>query len=200
MNAVALLQLNKDNFIDVIYARLCAKYTGNFTRSFQAEGTVDVWKAECAHALRGATARMVNEALDLCDTQYPTWPPQIPELRALVFKRIDPETAYYEAVEQVYRRKQGADRWSSRAVFWSMVRYGESDLVSSSWATAKSRWTKLYEAALKEDLPEIPQPLLALPLPGKTTINQEEGRRRAGEILATLTGKMVVNHQEENLA
>lgn len=67
-----------------------------------------------------------------------------------------PEAAFLEAVQQLPLRPTGADTWSSRAVFWTAVRFGEPGLSADGWAAARERWTSLWEIAAREHLAPIP--------------------------------------------
>ncbi|WP_249221258.1 hypothetical protein [Cupriavidus sp. KK10] len=66
------------------------------------------------------------------------------------------EQAYAEAVEQLPLRAGRRDQWSSRAVFWTAVRYGASEIRLGTWQAAAVRWTRLWEVARREHLPPIP--------------------------------------------
>lgn len=66
------------------------------------------------------------------------------------------ERAYAEAVEQLPLRARQADTWSSRAVFWTAVRYGVAEIQPGTWPAAAGRWVRLWEVAQREHLPPIP--------------------------------------------
>lgn len=66
------------------------------------------------------------------------------------------ERAYGEAVEQLQLRAAGRDTWSSRAAFWTAVRYGVGEIRPGTWVTAADRWTRLWDVARHEPLPPIP--------------------------------------------
>lgn len=67
------------------------------------------------------------------------------------------EIAYAEAVEQLQMRAVKRDRWSSRAVFWTAVRYGvDRVLAGTTWAEARTHWELLWAVAIREHLPPIP--------------------------------------------
>jgi len=69
---------------------------------------------------------------------------------------LSPEAAYAEAVEQLQRRATGQDAWSSRAAFWTAVRYGVGEIRPGTWAAAADRWTRLWDIARHEHLSPIP--------------------------------------------
>lgn len=66
------------------------------------------------------------------------------------------ERAYNEAAEQLQRRAAGQDTWSSRAAFWTAVRYGVGEIRPGTWPAAADRWTRLWDVARHEHLPPIP--------------------------------------------
>ncbi|KDP84691.1 hypothetical protein CF70_017900 [Cupriavidus sp. SK-3] len=66
------------------------------------------------------------------------------------------ELAYAEAVEQLQMRAVKRDRWSSRAVFWTAVRFGVDQVLAVAWPEARSRWEWLWSVAVREHLPPIP--------------------------------------------
>ncbi|APF86954.1 hypothetical protein HI806_09450 [Ralstonia solanacearum] len=68
---------------------------------------------------------------------------------------MTPEQAYAEAREQMPRRANRADTWSSRAVFWVAVRAG-ADTLGRPWAEIAERWARLWAVAADEHLPPIP--------------------------------------------
>lgn len=68
---------------------------------------------------------------------------------------MTPEQAFAEAVEQMPRRASGADKWSSRAVFWAAVRVGAVAL-AKPWADVRDRWSQVWAVACEEHLPPIP--------------------------------------------
>ncbi|MFS8930962.1 hypothetical protein [Cupriavidus taiwanensis] len=70
--------------------------------------------------------------------------------------QIGAEQAYAEAAEQLLLRAARRDQWSSRAAFWTAVRYGVAEIRPSAWVVAAERWTRLWEVARREHLPPIP--------------------------------------------
>ncbi|AEI76538.1 hypothetical protein CNE_1c11830 [Cupriavidus necator N-1] len=70
--------------------------------------------------------------------------------------QIGAEQAYAEAAEQLPLRAERRDQWSDRAVFWTAVRYGVSEVHPGAWPVAAARWSRLWEVARREHLPPIP--------------------------------------------
>jgi hypothetical protein len=58
----------------------------------------------------------------------------------------------------------GKGEWPSRAVFWSAVRFGMKAVEAARWADAEERWSALWQVAVAEHLPPIPEaPLVGAP-------------------------------------
>lgn len=120
------------------------------------------------------------------------WPPTLPEFCALCRPRIEPETAFVEAVQQLGKRDLNEDTWSHPAIYWAAAAIGEFDLRSASYPTIKARWTDALERELaKGAWPEIPKRPLALPAP---IINKAQVDQIVGQLQAMLKKKRVVEH------
>ncbi|BCL86688.1 hypothetical protein ACNRBV_10370 [Ralstonia pseudosolanacearum] len=91
---------------------------------------------------------------------------------------MTPEQAYAEACEQMPRRADGADTWSSRAVFWAAVRAG-ADTLGRPWAEIAERWARLWAVAAEEHLPPIPGAAHVGALPDVVAAEQNLERMRA---------------------
>ncbi|WP_420994101.1 hypothetical protein ACKI2N_001910 [Cupriavidus sp. 30B13] len=68
---------------------------------------------------------------------------------------LDAEVGFREAREQWPRRRAGADRWTSRAAFWTAVRFGPA-LEALAVGEARERWAALWAIAVREHLAPIP--------------------------------------------
>ncbi|MGO4154357.1 hypothetical protein [Cupriavidus sp. YAF13] len=82
------------------------------------------------------------------------------------------EIAYAEAVEQLQMRAVKRDRWSSRAVFWTAVRFGVDQVLTGAWPEARSRWEALWSVAVREHL---------LPIPGVAEVDNMPSDATAAE-------------------
>lgn len=69
---------------------------------------------------------------------------------------IGAEAAFLEAVEQAPLRRSGRDRWSTRATFWTAMRFGVGELVSAVWPEPSGLWVALWQIAASESLAPIP--------------------------------------------
>ena len=66
------------------------------------------------------------------------------------------EGAFLEAVAQAPLRRSGRDRWSTRAAFWTAMRFGGDELASAAWPECSGRWVALWQIAAGESLAPIP--------------------------------------------
>lgn len=142
---------------------------GDELLNFWANGLADMTHSELK---RGKDALATRE-----------WPPTLPEFRKLCRRPMDSVAAYYEAVAGTQARRDGEyGKWSHPAIYWAAMPMS-FDLKEQTYSQIRSRW----EAALQEQMdkgewPEIPQPMVALPAPGKTRTSREEAAQRLREI------------------
>jgi len=69
-----------------------------------------------------------------------------------------------EAFDAARLAASGKGEWPSRAVFWSAVRFGIKAVEAARWADAEERWSALWQVAVAEHLPPIPDaPLVGAP-------------------------------------
>lgn len=96
---------------------------------------------------RGVTFDEVKRGLNHCIELY-DWPPSFPEFLKACRPSLDYEQAFYEAVEQMHRRKEGKDRWSNPAIYWAAVKLG-GDIMGAVYVNVKSRWKATLDEAIK---------------------------------------------------
>lgn len=160
------------------YMLLC--YGKRFTDQWgmtDSQELIDVW----ANGLAGFSRDELKRGKDALAGR--DWPPTLPEFKKLCRRPLDPMHAYYEAVAGVQARAAGEyGKWSHPAVYWAAMPLA-FELREQSYSQVRCRW----EAALSEQLdkgewPEIPQPMVALPAPGKTKTSREEAAKRLQEL------------------
>lgn len=137
-----------------------------------------------AEDLGDLKAEEIRQGLELCREK--PYPPTLPEFRLMCRPAMDMAKAYHEAVEQMVRRRDGQDRWSSPVIYWAAAKIG-NDIANHTHDQMKARWAKAMEDAKAEieagELPaEVPQRLAALPAFGQVTVTAEDAHRRADEI------------------
>jgi hypothetical protein len=152
------------------------KFTDQWSVTDSSE-LVDFWTA----GLEGMSHAELKRGKEALNTRE--WPPTLPEFKKLCRPPVDANAAYYEAVTGVQARSAGEyGKWSHPAIYWAAMPMA-FDLANLTHSQIKGRW----EAALQEQMdkgqwPEIPQPAIALPAPGRTRTTKEEAAQRLREI------------------
>jgi hypothetical protein len=145
----------------------------------------DAWKAYWSEQLAGFTAAEIKRGMDALDGRE--WPPTLPEFKRLCRPPIDPQAAYYEALEGVQARERGErGEWSHPAIFWAAVKVGAHDLKGGGYGQIQKRWESALQAVQAAGgYAPIPDPALALPAPGKAALTREDEARLMAELGAT---------------
>lgn len=102
------------------------------------------------------------------------WPPTLPEFVKMCKPSIDPETAYYEALEQGRARDEAKPNvWSSPAIYWAWRAVGPHEFRSQSYPALKARWAKaLADEVGKGQWAAIPETVLQVGVDmGKTAMS-----------------------------
>lgn len=153
----------------------------------------DMWGATESKALAGFWAQQMAGYSDaeikrgvaaLSDRE---WPPTLPEFKRMCRPPIDPQAAYFEAVEGVQARERGErGNWSHPAIYWAAVKVGAFDLKNCGYAQIAKRWETALQAILDAGSYEpIPDPALALPAPGKTALSREKAETLLADLGAS---------------
>jgi hypothetical protein len=146
-------------------------------------------KLHWAQRLVDLTGDELKRGVSLLETK--DWPPSLPEFRKMCRPPIDPIAAYYEAVNGVTERERGEKgTWSHPAIYWASVIVGAFDLKNLSYSQVKDRWQKaLDEQLAKSEWSDIPDPVVALPAPGKTKTDREQAQKMLAQLHASDIGK-----------
>ena len=139
---------------------------------------IDDMHAVWGNKLAKYTAAEVTTGIHACETLK--WPPTLPEFLALCRPPMEPERAFYEAVEQMARRATGDDEWSRPVIFHAAARIG-GDLKTLPYIALKYRWEAALKAAQRdldagrvgEVPPRVVGPLLLANDPKSTPMPQE---------------------------
>lgn len=123
------------------------------------------------------------------------WPPTLPEFEKMCKPSIDPTVAYYEAVIGIQARAKGEmGQWSSPAVFWAAMPLS-FDLGTQTYSQIKARWEKaLADQIDRGEWVPIPEPMVALPAPGKAELSKEKTAKMVQEIGAAAILKPKSEH------
>lgn len=170
-------------WVERLFDRMLLEYGRKFTDQWGGADS-DTLIAHWSRELAGYTGAELKRGLDALATRE--WPPTLPEFKKLCRRPLDSTTAYYEAVAGVQARAAGEyGKWSHPAVYWAAMPLA-FDLGNQTYSQIKPRWeAALFEQLDKGEWPEIPQPMTALPAPGKTKTSREEAARRLRELHAT---------------
>lgn len=142
--------------------------------------TQQVW----AKHLAGFTGQELKTGLDACLKRK--FPPTLPEFISLCRPPVDYESAFYEAVNQMQRRRDGhAERWSKPAIYWAATKIG-NDLFASPYNAIKARWVSALDDAIGNSPKTIPAKAQALPSPEKLAVSPEEAHKRITELAEML--------------
>jgi hypothetical protein len=145
--------------------------------------------------LAGFTPAEIKRGLAALETR--DWPPTLPEFKKLCRPAVDATAAYYEAVAGVQARERGdVGQWSHPAIFWASVQIGAFDLKSQSYTQIKARWEKaLQDEMEKGQWSAIPEPMIALPAPGKTASSREKAAQMLQQLGASDALKPKSDHR-----
>lgn len=173
-------QLGDISLMDHLYNRLDGAYPHKWRSNFPNQQAIDNWMVSWAEAFEeeGITPADVKAGLKACRTRY-EWPPSCAEFIKACKPEVDPLVAYYEAVAGCQARAKGElGEWSHPAIYWATVKVSAFDLLEQSYSSLKHRWDKaLSDELAKREWEPVPQPMLALPAPGKSDAAKAEATK-----------------------
>ena len=176
-----------DAWVDRLFSVLVSFYGARFADMWRGSDLNQV-RAVWASELGGYSGEEIARGIAGCRARH--WPPTLPEFLELCRPPLDPQSAYLEAVEQLVRRRDGHDRWSHPAIFWTAAHIGTHEISVSNWGGMKERWTNAFRKEFAKGVwPEIPARREALPPPGKISVSPEEQKKRLAEIFQMLGAK-----------
>lgn len=166
---------------------LTAWYGNKFTDSF-AGVPLDMMQEIWARELRGYSVQEIQHGLNACKQQK--WPPTLPEFLSMCRPPLDPEAAFYEAVEQLAARERGKDRWSHPAIYWATTGLYQ-EVRSRHYRDVERRWKPALEKALADHiegrLGQVPEAVPALPAPGPMRAIPPEIKQRLERLQRKMT-------------
>lgn len=188
-SSTSISQPLPSSWVEKMFDQMLLTYGKKFVDQW---GTADFDKltAHWAREMASYTPTEIKRglaALELLD-----WPPTLPAFKKLCRPPLDVTAAYYEAISGLREREVGnVGEWSHPAIFWTTVHVGAFDLKNQSYSQIKERWEKALQAEMdKGQWSAIPQPMIALPAPGKTLTDRQQAtealkRIGASDILQT---------------
>lgn len=170
-----------------LFNRLDGSYPGKFRAAFTTTDSIANWNDtwEAAFIREAIQPQEVARALD---SMKGDWPPSLPEFLALCRPPIDPEQAFYVAVDGMQARQRGEiGNWPHPAIYWAAVRIGQHDMLASGYSGLKGRWTNaLQDVMSKGKWQDVPEPVLALAAPGRATTSDAEARQQLARLSAAV--------------
>lgn len=176
------------SWVESLFARMEAMYGAKFLdmwRGTDISLVKQMWademgKLSADDLKRGYAALMTRD-----------WPPSLPEYVKMCKPTVDPTVAYYEAINGVHARERGeAGSWSHPAIFWASIQVSAYDLKHQSYSQIKQRWEKALQDEMdKGQWEPVPEPMAALPAPGKSALSREHANKMVQDLHATGTIK-----------
>lgn len=178
--------LDGKSLMERLFDRLDGAYPHKWRSNFPNAQAIDNWMTSWAEAFEeeGVTPADIKAGLKACRSQY-EWPPSCAEFIKACRPSVSPTVAYYEAIKGLSERQKGEmGTWSHPAIYWAAVQV-QYELMGQTYSQAKALWERtLQEQMAKKEWPDIPNPLIALPPPGKTHVDLEEATKRIAELHA----------------
>lgn len=170
------------SWVEKLFSHMQALYGNKFIdmwRDTDIKLVKDLWADEMGK-LSGVELKRGYSSLMTRD-----WPPTLPEFVKACKPSVDPLVAYYEAVNGMQAREQGKKgEWSHPAIFWAAVPMSY-DLKHVGYSQIKTRWEKaLKDEMEKGEWAAVPEPLPALPAPGKSELSREHAEKMVSELKA----------------
>lgn len=174
-----------------LFAKFDAAYPHWWRQAFPTQEAINNWEIEWAEAfeLEKINPKDIKGGLAAIRTKYEK-PPSLAQFLKACKPEVDPFVLYCEAVAGVSERKQGKPgKWSHPAVYWAAMPLS-FDLATQTYAQVSGRFYQaLNEEMSKMEWPPIPEPVLALPEPGKSPTSKEHAAKMIEELGAAGIGK-----------
>ncbi len=172
-----------EHWIESLFQKMTFTYGSKFAdqwRGIDADGLKKYWAKE----LGKYTPDQLKAGVDKLKNR--DWPPTLPEFEKMCRPLIDPMVAYYQAVNGVQARAKGEmGIWSHPAIYWAAIPMS-FDLVSQTYAQIKNRWEAAYNEQMeRSEWPDIPEPSLALPAPGRAQLSRENAAKMLDQLGAS---------------
>jgi hypothetical protein len=182
------------SWVEKMFDQMLLNYGRKFTEQWggaDPDKLINHWARDMA-SYTPAEIKRGLAALELRD-----WPPTLPEFKKLCRPPMDVTAAYYEAIAGLREREAGEmGNWTHPAIFWTTVHVGAFDLKNQSYSQIKERWEKALQAEMgKGQWSAIPEPMIALPAPGKGRSSREEAARALSDLGAADILKPRTNHK-----
>jgi hypothetical protein len=161
------------SWVESLFARMQAMYGNKFIDMWR-DADLPTVKAMWADEMGKLNSEELRRGYGALITR--DWPPTLPEYIRMCKPSIDPTVAYYEAVNGMQARERGEHgKWSHPAIFWAAVQVSSYDLKHLGFTQIRTRWEKaLADEMEKGEWAAVPEPMIALPAPGKSHLSREK--------------------------
>lgn len=171
-----------ESWVEKLFHRMLLTYGKKFSDQWGGADTDELiayWSQELGSYTGAEMARGVA-ALEGRD-----WPPTLPEFKKLCRPPINSTMAYYEAIAGVQARAAGEmGKWSHPATFWAAMPLS-FDLSSQTYSQIKARWEAAFDEQMSRgEWEPIPQPMVALPAPGRAELSREGAAKMLRDLSA----------------
>ena len=169
-----------ESWVERMFDRMLLEYGKKFVDQWagaDSEKLIEHW----AHEMAGYNGVEIKRGLSKLSVEE--WPPTLPMFKKLCRPAGDSVSAYYQAVEGVAARARGEmGAWSHPAIYWAAIPMA-FDLGSQSFSQMKSRWENAFTEQMdRGEWSDIPQPIVALPAPGKSAFSREKATAMVAEL------------------
>lgn len=176
-----------ESWIEKLFHKMLLEYGKKFTDQWGMVDTGEMighWSRELA----GYTAAEIKAGVEGLSSR--SWPPTLPEFKAMCRPPVDAVRAYYEAVAGVQARHIGEfGEWSHPAIYWAAMPMS-AELREQGYSQVRQRWEASLAAQLaKGSWDEVPKPLLALVAPGKQVTPSAKAQQQIKQVIATVLNK-----------
>jgi len=180
-------------WIEKLFDRMISHYGNKFLdmwRDIDLQGVKATWAHELGKLSRDEIAHGANAL------SGQEWPPTLPQFISLCRVKINPLSAYYEAINGLAARNRGEiGEWSHPAVFWASVKVGAFDLKNQPYAAIRARWDAAFDEEMaKGQWVAIPEPMVALPAPALAS--KEVAERYIAETQVIKNQNSQVDHKQ----
>ena len=167
-----------ESIMSRLFDRLDGAYPHKWRSNFPNQQAIDNWSVSWTEAFEeeGIKPEDIKAGLKACRNRF-DWPPSCAEF-VKACKPEEPEinalTAYYQAVAGITEREQGRmGKWSHPAIYWASSKMA-FDLKHQTYSQMKIRWEEEFNAQMSRgEWEPIPEPMIALPAPGKAQLSKE---------------------------
>ncbi|WP_349609101.1 hypothetical protein [Cupriavidus sp. DF5525] len=172
-----------ESWVDSLFARMSGMYGSKFADLWRGTDLPSVrrlWGKELASLSRDELRRGSDALLGR------PFPPTLPEFVSLCRPGINVDAALYEAAQQLRLRAEGKDEWTNPAIYWAAMKVGEFDMLNLSHGALLKRFGAALDTVLRQDqIPDVPERLVALPAPGRGRASPERVEAAMREVRAT---------------